>query len=83
MVPAGYERSMRSTSARAAFGALAVSACLGLAAAACTREESPAAPATTVAPGGGPSSSSANSVPPGVSGQGSQGGEGEGTGANP
>jgi hypothetical protein len=79
----GTSGQMRSSSARAAVGALAVSACLGLTAAACTREDSPAAPATSVAPASAPGPSDANTVPPGVSGQGSQGGEGEGTGANP
>ena len=75
----GYEGSVRPSSPRTALVALAVSAGLGLGAAACTKAEEPAAPAT---PGNSPDASAkptdANTVPPGVSGQGSQGGQGQG-----
>ena len=72
---------MRTPPFRAGFAAVTLSAVLGLGAVACTRAEEPAAPpaggASTSTPAGGATQdSSANTVPPGASQQGSQGGEG-------
>lgn len=70
---------MRPFPARAAFAALALATGLALSTAACTKEKAePAAPPSSAAPTGGSDTSTANSVPPGVSGEGSRGGTGQG-----
>ena len=74
----GYLGSVRPSPARAAFAALALATGLGLGTAACTKEKAqPAAPPSSAAPTGG-AETSPNSVPPGVSGEGSKGGTGQG-----
>jgi hypothetical protein len=70
---------MRPHPARAAICALAISGALGLGAAACTKSsDDPTSPATNVSPESSTQVSDANSVPPGVSGEGARGNTGQG-----
>jgi hypothetical protein len=75
---------VRSSTPRATLAALALSAALALGGAACTKASSkagnnqPSSPATNVSPESSARVSDANTVPPGVSGQGSGGGQGQG-----
>jgi hypothetical protein len=68
---------MRHPPSRTVSAVLALCLALGLGAAACSKNSaSPAAPATSISPDSSARSDKANTVPPGVSGQGSQGGAG-------
>lgn len=71
---------MRPPTPRARLAAAALATALGLGTAACTKEQdTPASPATTASPASsGQRPVDANTVPPGVSGQGSKGGTGQG-----
>lgn len=74
---------MRSSTPRTCLAALALTVGLGLGAVACSKaEDSPSSPATNVSPESSTQTSDANTVPPGVSGEGSKGDTGQG-GSNP
>jgi len=80
----GYEQPVRPSSPRATLAALTLSSLLALGAAACSSKASndqPTSPATSVSPESSAKTSGANTVPPGVSGQGSGGGQGQGQSA--
>lgn len=79
----GYQPSVQTSSPRATLAALALSAGLGLGVVACSKaEDSPTSPATNVSPESSTRTSDANTVPPGVSGEGARGDTGQG-GSNP
>ena len=79
----GYEPAMQNLSPRSTFATLALAAGLGLGAAACTKADTsqPTSPASNVSPASSAQQTEANSVPSGVSGEGSRGGQGQGNSA--
>ena len=74
---------MQNPSPRSTFAALVLAAGLGLAAAACTKADNsqPNSPATNLSPASSAQRTEANTVPSGVSGEGSKGGQGQGNSA--
>ncbi len=74
---------MQNLTPRATLTALALAASLGLGAAACSKADSgqPTSPATDRSPASSAQRTEANTVPSGVSGEGSRGGQGQGNSA--
>ena len=74
---------MQNLSPRTSLAALALAAGLGLGAVACSEadDSQPTSPATGLSPASSAQRTEANSVPSGVSGEGSRGGQGQGEGS--